>query len=102
MLHQTHQKLLDMKDKELEDFSYRLRTVTSTQQKDLEKLHQSHRAKVAELEEIGRKREEELKSKAMEMRWLEVEVEGNEVRPSIILNANFYRTITKRLILIID
>lgn len=79
VLHQSHQKMLDLKDKELEDFSYRLRTVTSTQQKDLEKLHQANRTKIAEMEEKMRQLEAQLKSKEMENRWLEDDVESSEV-----------------------
>ncbi|OAD68024.1 hypothetical protein PHYBLDRAFT_160202 [Phycomyces blakesleeanus NRRL 1555(-)] len=80
VLQNQFQHLLDLKDKELEDFSYRLKTVTSAQQKDLEKLHQAHRLKVSALEDEGQKREEELKSKAMELRWMETDVEGYETK----------------------
>lgn len=79
VLHETHQKLLDMKDKELEEYSYRLRSLTSSHHKDLESLHQAQRTKIAELEAENRKREEELKSKDMEMRWLESDAEAHEV-----------------------
>ena len=79
VLHQTQQKLLDMKDKELEDFSYRLRTVTSAQQKDLEKLHQAHRAKIAEMEEINRSLGDKHNGVAMELRWANQENNDNEV-----------------------
>lgn len=79
VLHETHQKLLDMKDKELEEYSYRLRSMTSSHQKDIENLHQTQRNKIAELEAENRKREEELKSKEMEMRWLESDAEAHEV-----------------------
>ncbi|KAI8143835.1 hypothetical protein BJV82DRAFT_86410 [Fennellomyces sp. T-0311] len=78
VLHKTQQKLLDMKDKELEDFSYRLRTVTSAQQKDLEKLHQAHRSKIMEMEEANTKLESEHKSLKMEMRWLDQDASNNE------------------------
>ncbi|KAG2223435.1 hypothetical protein INT45_001741 [Circinella minor] len=79
VLHQTQQKLLDMKDKELEDFSYRLRTVTSAQQKDLEKLHQAHRAKIAEMEETNRSLGDKHNGVAMELRWANQENNDNEV-----------------------
>ncbi|KAI9493353.1 hypothetical protein BDB00DRAFT_377073 [Zychaea mexicana] len=80
VLHQTQQKLLDMKDKELEDFSYRLRTVTSAQQKDLEKLHQAHRAKIAEMEEVSRALTDKFNGNAMELRWATQENTENEAK----------------------
>ncbi|KAI9253783.1 hypothetical protein BDA99DRAFT_518985 [Phascolomyces articulosus] len=80
VLHQTQQKLLDMKDKELEDFSYRLRTVTSAQQKDLEKLHQAHRAKISEMEEVNRSLNDKHNGLSMELRWATQENNDNEVK----------------------
>lgn len=75
ILHETQQKMLDIKDRELEDFSYRLRTVKSAQNKDFGAQQQ----KLAGLEEKLAALEEELKSKALEIRYLEDDAQGYEV-----------------------
>lgn len=68
-----------MKDKELEGFSYRLKTVTTSQQKDVEKLNEDYRQKLTKLDAECQKKEESLKSKALEMRWMAAEFESSEV-----------------------
>lgn len=68
-----------MKDKELEGFSYRLKTVTTSQQKDLERLSEDYRQKFSSIDLECQKKEESLKSKALEMRWMAAEFESSEV-----------------------
>ena len=80
VLQTQFQQLLDLKDKELEGFSYRLKTVTTSQQKDLEKINEEHRQKLTNLDAECQKKEESLKSKALEMRWMAAEFESSEVK----------------------
>lgn len=81
MLQTQFQQLLDTKDSELESFAYRLKTLTASQQKELQKLSDIHKQKLANLMAENQKKEESLKSKALEMRWMAAEFEGSEVRP---------------------
>lgn len=74
-----------MKDRELEGFSYRLKTLTTSQQKDIEKLNDENKQKVTELEAECQKKEEILKSKSLEMRWMAAEFESSEVKWKINL-----------------
>ncbi|OBZ89612.1 hypothetical protein A0J61_02339 [Choanephora cucurbitarum] len=70
--------MLDLKDKELEGFSYRLKTITTSQQKDIEKLNEEYRQKIAELNAECQKKGEIIESKALEMRWMATEFETSE------------------------
>lgn len=70
---------MDLKDKEIEGFSYRLKTVTTSQQKDIEKLNEDYRQNLSSLDAECQKKEESLKSKALEMRWMAAEFESSEV-----------------------
>lgn len=79
VLQTQFQQMLDLKDKELEGFSYRLKTVTTSQQKDLERLSDDYRQKFSSLDLECQKKEESLKSKALEMRWMAAEFESSEV-----------------------
>lgn len=79
VLQTQFQQMLDLKDKELEGFSYRLKTVTTSQQKDLERLSEDYRQKFSSLDLECQKKEESLKSKALEMRWMAAEFESSEV-----------------------
>lgn len=79
VLQTQFQQLLDIKDRELESFSYRLKTVTTSKQKDLAKANESHKQKLADLEAECQKKEETIKSKALEMRWMAAEFESSEV-----------------------
>lgn len=80
VLQTQFQQLLDLKDKEIEGFSYRLKTVTTSQQKDIEKLSEDYRQKLNSLDAECQKKEESLKSKALEMRWMAAEFESSEVQ----------------------
>lgn len=79
VLQTQFQQLLDIKDRELEGFAYRLKTLTTSQQKDMEKINDGHKSRIADLEKECQKKEESLKSKALEMRWMEAEFESSEV-----------------------
>ncbi|KAI9245140.1 hypothetical protein EDC94DRAFT_571959 [Helicostylum pulchrum] len=80
VLQTQFQQLLDLKDKELEGFSYRLKTVTTSQQKDLERLSEDYRQKFSSIDLECQKKEESLKSKALEMRWMAAEFESSEAK----------------------
>lgn len=91
MLQTQFQQLLDLKDKELEGFSYRLKTVTTSQQKDIEKLNHDYQQKLAALDAECQKKEENLNSKTLELRWSTAEFESSEVRNSflnIVINSD--------------
>lgn len=79
MLQTQFQQLLDLKDKEIEGFAYRLKTITATQQKDIDKLNEEYKQKMSALESECQKKDESLKSKALEMRWMAAEFESSEV-----------------------
>jgi hypothetical protein len=76
MLQNQFQSLLDMKDKELKDLSFKLKTTNGSLSSQVE---QELRTQLQTLEE-------DMKSKAMEMRWLESDSEHNEVSSFIFLN----------------
>ncbi|KAI7906879.1 uncharacterized protein BX663DRAFT_572798 [Cokeromyces recurvatus] len=80
VLQTQFQQLLDLKDKELESFSYRLKTVTASQQKDIEKLNEEYKQKLLTLDDECQKKEEVLKSKELEMRWMTAEFESSEAK----------------------
>jgi hypothetical protein len=86
VLQTQFQQLLDMKDKELEGFAYRLKTVTTAQQKDIEKLNEDYKQKLANLDAECQKKEESLKSKELEMRWMAAEFESSEVTVLVTLH----------------
>ncbi|KAI8874749.1 hypothetical protein K501DRAFT_216795 [Backusella circina FSU 941] len=73
VLQQQFQNLLDMKDLELEELSYRLKTMTGNELKEAEKIQQELKARIVQLEE-------EANSKELEMRWLESDSEQNETK----------------------
>jgi hypothetical protein len=50
-MHRHLQHLLDVKDDEINNVSYRLKTVTSSRQKDIDNLQTKQRGKVHSLEE---------------------------------------------------
>lgn len=75
-LQNQFQSLLDIKDKELKDLSYKLRTTNGSLSNQVE---QELRAQLQTMEE-------DIKSKSLEMRWLESDSEQNEVSSFIILN----------------
>lgn len=79
VLQTQFQQLLDLKDRELESFAYRLKTLTTSQQKDIEKLNDENKEKLTELEAECQKKDEVLKSKSLEMRWMAAEFESSEV-----------------------
>lgn len=79
VLQTQFQQLLDLKDKELESFAYRLKTVTTAQQKDIEKINEDYKQKLNNLDSECQKKEESLKSKELEMRWMTAESESSEV-----------------------
>jgi hypothetical protein len=85
VLQTQFQQLLDLKDKELEGFSYRLKTVTTSQQKDLEKLNHDYQQKLAALDAECQKKEEGLNSKTLELRWSTAEFESSEVSGYFLL-----------------
>ncbi|KAI8378564.1 hypothetical protein BD560DRAFT_325027 [Blakeslea trispora] len=78
VLQTQSQQMLDLKDKELEGFSYRLKTITTSQQKDMEKLNEEYRQKIAELTAECQKKEEVIKSKTLEIRYMSTDVETSE------------------------
>lgn len=80
VLQTQFQQLLDLKDKEIESFAYRLKTVTASQQKDIEKLNEDFKQKMANLEAECQDKEEAIKSKTLEMKWMAAESEGFEVK----------------------
>ncbi|ORE11386.1 hypothetical protein BCV72DRAFT_197768 [Rhizopus microsporus var. microsporus] len=80
VLQTQFQQLLDLKDKEIEGFAYRLKTITATQQKDIEKLNEEYKQKMSALESECQKKDESLKSKALEMRWMAAEFESSEAK----------------------
>lgn len=92
MLQTQFQQLLDLKDRELEGFSYRLKTVTTSQQKDMEKLNHDYQQKLAALDAECQKKEENLNSKTLELRWSTAEFESSEVLrfelPFIVINSD--------------
>lgn len=75
------QSLLDMKDKELNDLSYRMKSKKGSAEtsRESKKLEQDLRNQLYTLEE-------DIKSKSLEMRWLESDSEQNEVSSFILLN----------------
>lgn len=72
--------MLDLKDKELEEFAYRLKTVNASQNKDMENLNEEFKQKIASLEAECQAKEDSLKSKVLEMRWMTAEFESTEVQ----------------------
>ncbi|KAI8978500.1 hypothetical protein BDB01DRAFT_726458 [Pilobolus umbonatus] len=78
VLQTQYQQLLDIKDREIEGFSYRLKTITTTQQKDLERLNEEHKEKMAKVEKECQLKEETLKNKALEVRWMTADMESAE------------------------
>ncbi|KAI8638150.1 hypothetical protein BD408DRAFT_453794 [Parasitella parasitica] len=80
VLQTQFQQLLDLKDKELESFSYRLKTVTTSQHKDLEKLTHDYQQKLAVLDAECQRKEENLNSKTLELRWSTAEFESSETK----------------------
>ncbi|CAJ0833742.1 6283_t:CDS:2, partial [Entrophospora sp. SA101] len=81
MLKQQYQGILDNKEKELEELKDKLKGPSS---KDLEALHQAHNAKIAEMEEARlralEEKDEQIKTKSMENRWLEEENDQQDSR----------------------
>jgi succinate dehydrogenase flavin-adding protein (antitoxin of CptAB toxin-antitoxin module) len=75
-LQKQFQSLLDMKDKELKDLSFKLKTTNGSLSTEVE---QELRAQLQTLEQ-------DMKSKSLEMRWLESDSEQNEVSSFIYLN----------------
>ena len=90
-LNKEFESLLNIKDKEIEEQALHIKSLTSTHQRDLETLHTAHNEKVTQLEAQHTKdleqKFEELKSKTMEIKWLESEVEGYEVRSCLCSSA---------------
>ncbi|KAL0084459.1 hypothetical protein J3Q64DRAFT_1132854 [Phycomyces blakesleeanus] len=66
--------MLDLKDKELDSFSHRLRTIKTAHQKTLETLTETHQSDKANAEEQASRRDRELKSIIAEMRFIEKEM----------------------------
>lgn len=82
ILQNQFQTLLDMKDMELNDLSYRMKSKkgsTTETSRESKKLEQDLRNQLYTLEE-------DIKSKSLEMRWLETDSEQNEVSSFILLN----------------
>lgn len=81
VLQNQFQSLLDMKDSELNDLSYRIKLKKDKTSKKLEneKMEVELRNQLYSLEE-------NMKSKSLEMRWLETDSEQNEVDSFIYLN----------------
>lgn len=79
VLENQFQELLDAKDKELEEFSYRLKTMTASQNKDVQDMVEDYKARISSLEAECQTKEDSLKSKALEMRWMSAEFESTEV-----------------------
>ncbi|KAG2194835.1 hypothetical protein INT47_007897, partial [Mucor saturninus] len=76
ILQNQFQTLLDMKDKELNDLSYKMKSKrgSSTEtSRESKKLEQDLRNQLYTLEE-------DIKSKSLEMRWLESDSEQNETK----------------------
>lgn len=77
------QSLLDMKDKELNDLSYKMKSkkgsINTDNSRESKKVEQDLRNQLYTLEE-------DIKSKSLEMRWLESDSEQNEVSSFIFLN----------------
>lgn len=77
------QSLLDMKDKELNDLSYKMKSekgsTNTDNSRESKKVEQDLRNQLYTLEE-------DIKSKSLEMRWLESDSEQNEVSSFIFLN----------------
>ena len=79
-LNKEFESLLNIKDKEIEEQALHIKSLTSTHQRDRETLHTAHNEKVTQLEAQHTKdleqKFEELKSKTMEIKWLESEGRG--------------------------
>lgn len=50
ILHQQYQKLVDLKDHELEEYAYRVKTITAGKVKEMEELRTEHRQKIKDYE----------------------------------------------------
>lgn len=74
--------LVHLKDLELQEFSRRLNQLTSDQKVTLASQQKSHHDTVQKLQQEIQQWQEQLKSKEMEMGWLETDVEGYEVSQS--------------------
>lgn len=77
------QQLLDLKDKEIEGFAYRLKTVTASQQKDIEKLNDDFRQRFNILESECKAKEEVIRAKGHQIELITAEFEGSEVSVKI-------------------
>lgn len=74
VLQNQFQSLLDMKDTELNDLCYGIKTKSMKKEQEVDLKHQLNTL------------EQNIQSKSLEMRWLETDSEENEVSSFIYLN----------------
>ncbi|KAI8329953.1 hypothetical protein BC941DRAFT_441717 [Chlamydoabsidia padenii] len=80
LLRSQFQQLVQLKDLELQEFSRRLNQMTSDQKLALASQQKEHVDQVQALQQEIQQWQEKLKSKDMEMGWLETDVEGYETK----------------------
>lgn len=50
VLHQQYQKMVDLKEHELEEYAYRVKTITAGKMKEMEEVRAEHREKIKDFE----------------------------------------------------